>query len=154
MAEPVLVLADALSESGTEAMFCDWLRARALLLLDRWAEALVLLRGIERLVDPVGRVRDIADVLEVHVNVAIKLRQQDEAIATLLRAMAEQGRVAGRGPLLLRLWSPRPAEHLAHLLLEFAVPEHLDAVVAELRSCAGAGAAVADALAGPPVRGA
>lgn len=146
MGEPVLILADHLTAAGAEPMFCDWLRAQALMRLDRWAEALVLLRGIERVVDPAGRVRGMADVLEARMHVAIRLRQQDEAIAALVQAMVQHGSVAGRGQLLLRLWSPRPPEHLADLLLSFAATEHLGAVMEELHMCGGAGPAVAGAI--------
>jgi hypothetical protein len=148
LAEPALVLIDDLLARGAEPAYCDWLRAQAFLTLGRKADALQLLRGIDRLVDPAGRVRSLSDVRLAHANLAIRLRQQDEAIAALLRAMVEHGSVAGHGRLLLRLWRPRPPEHLARLLMEFGVPEHLDAAVAELRACPGAGVAVADALEG------
>ena len=146
MAEPVLVLASHLQTAGAQRQFCDWLRAQALIRLARWGEALVLLRGINHLVDPAGRVRGLADVLEAQMHVAIRMREQDEAVAALLRAMVEHGSVAGRGHLLLRLWGPRPPEHLADLMISFGAREHLDAVVVELRSCPAPGPAVADAV--------
>ncbi len=149
MGEPALVLAEQMRAGGVDGQFCDWLRARALVALDRRGEALQLLRGIERLVDPIDRTLPLAHVLELRTNLAVRLHQHDEAVASLVQAMAVEGSVFGNGPLLARLWGVhRPAGHLAELIASCARPQHLGPLVAELAACPEPGPAVSALLAG------
>ncbi len=107
----VLALAEQLREAGVPAGYCDWLRAQALAQLDRPAEALELLRGVDALVDATGRELDLGPVLEAHALMAGLLGQPDEAVDRLLTAMAGYGRIRGRGGLLAGWWGNRsPAE--------------------------------------------
>jgi Glycosyl transferase family 2 len=144
--EAVLALAEELSAFGAPSHYCDWLRAQALVRLDRAAEALVLLRGIDHLVDPVGRERDLGPVVHAQVVAAHAAGERDEAAAALIVAMVRHGRVAGRGTTLLGLWGPRPVGWLAELLAGVENGAFLGQTLAELRTCPEPGPQVADAV--------
>jgi hypothetical protein len=144
--EVVFVLAEDLRRDGVDPGYCDWLVAQALLQLDRPAEALVLLRGIDRLTDSAGRVLDPGALPDAHALAASRVGELEEATAALIQAMARHGRIAGRGPALLRLWSERPPLALAQLLAEVATPQALPELVAELAGCPGPGPGVAELL--------
>ncbi len=141
--EAVFVLADELAVVGADPRTCDWLRAQALATLGRPAEALPLLRGIDQLVDVVGRVYDLGQVLVLQARVAEQLGELDEAAAALIVAMVRYGRVAGEGTWLLRLWNGRPISWLADVILAVEHREHLDETLAELRGCPEPGPQVA-----------
>jgi tetratricopeptide (TPR) repeat protein len=130
---------------GAEPGYCGWLQARSLLARERWAEALELLRPVDRLVDTVGRELDVSPVVEAQMIAAGRIGAVDEAAASCIRLMAGLGRAEGLGPLLLTLWGNRPAEWLVELL-RGADGGHRDAVAAELRRCDAPGPAVAAAL--------
>ena len=61
-ADVAVALAEQLRGSGAEGTYCDWLLAQGLAQLGRPAEALHLLAGVHRLVDPAGRSYDTAQV--------------------------------------------------------------------------------------------
>jgi hypothetical protein len=117
---------------GVSAGYCAWLEAQALLAEERYAEALPLLRGIEELVDAVGRRLELAPVLRAHLLAAGRVRAVDEATACCIRLMVGHGWVEGLGDLLLTLWGGRPLAVLAELLTG-ADRGHLPAAAAELR---------------------
>ncbi|MEJ2577742.1 MAG: glycosyltransferase family 2 protein [Kineosporiaceae bacterium] len=142
--EAAFVLADELQEVGSDPRFCDWVRAQALVGLNRPQEALVLLLGIDELIDPIGRVRSLEGVTMLQVTAAERAGETDTAAAALIVAMVRFGRVEGQGVRLLRLWGARPSSWLADLLLAVDHREHLDAVLTELRSCPGPGPDVAE----------
>lgn len=144
--EAVFVLADDLRRGGVDPGYCDWLVAQALLQLDRPAEALVLLRGVDRLVDSAGRALDSGAVPDVRAVAASRAGELDEATACLVQAMARHGRIHGRGPALLQLWDGRPPSALARLLAEVATPQTLPELVAELRCGPEPGPALAELL--------
>ena len=142
----VLVLVDQLRTAPTATRsYCDWLAATALANTGRVEEALVLLRGVDRLVDPAGREHDPGQAVELHAVVAAAAGRRQEAAAAALACLARHGRVRGRGALLLELWADTPAERLAAALVA-AGPDHIPAVAAELAGLGGRGAAVAAGL--------
>lgn len=141
--DAVLVLAEDLRRNGVDPGYCDWLTAQALLHLDRPAEALRLLRGIDRLTDSAGRVLDPGSLPDVRAVAASRVGELEEATAALIQAMARHGRVAGRGPALLGLWDGRPPSVLAQLLAEVATPQTLPGLIAELDGCPDPGPGVA-----------
>jgi hypothetical protein len=145
--EAVVLLSDQLREAGADARYCDWLRAQALAQLGSPAEALELVRAIDELVDPAGRRYDVGQVLEVHALLAALLGHREEALSALVRAMAHHGRVAGRGPMLLELWTAgegTPGELAAQLRRHGT--GHLPALARELRAAGGGGPDIALAL--------
>jgi hypothetical protein len=144
--EAVFVLADDLRRHGVDPGYCDWLTAQALLQLDRPAEALVLLRGIDRLVDAAGRVLDPGCLPDARALAAVRTGEPEEATACLVQAMALHGRIRGRGRALLQLWDGRPPSVLARLLAEVATPRTLPELVAELLACPEPGPALAELL--------
>jgi hypothetical protein len=143
--EVVLVLSDQLRQAGADPRYCDWLRAQAMTQLGDVVEALGLLRGIDRLVDPVGRDHDVGQVLEVRSLVARLAGETEEAVACLAAAMAGHGRVEGRGEFLLALWGDRPAAPLAELLRGCG-GVHLAALRVELVGAGPTGSQVAALL--------
>jgi hypothetical protein len=144
--EAVFVLADDLRRGGVDPGYCDWLVAQALLQLNRPAEALVLLRGIDRLVDSAGRALDIGVVPDARAVAAGRVGELDEATACLVQAMARHGRIRGRGPALLQLWDGRPPSALARLLAEVATQQTLPELVAELACSPDPGPVLAELL--------
>lgn len=144
--EAVLVLADDLHRGGVDPGYCDWLRAQALLQLDRPSEALTLLRRIDRLVDSAGRALDLGALPDARALAAGRAGELEEATACLVQAMARHGRIRGRGPALLQLWDGRPPSVLARLLAEVATPQTLSELVTELRGSPDPGPALADLL--------
>jgi tetratricopeptide (TPR) repeat protein len=143
-------LIEELRAAGVDERYCRWLRARTLLAREEYDPALELLRTIDLLVDSVGRVLDLAPVLEAQMIAAGRLGQVDEAAACCIRLMAGMGRTAGMGPMLLALWAGRPPAWLVDLL-SGADRGHLAAVAQELQGCADPGPAVAAGLLGRPV---
>jgi tetratricopeptide (TPR) repeat protein len=144
--DAVFVLADDLRRGGVDPTYCDWLVAQALLQLDRPAEALALLRGIDRLTDSMGRVLDAGALPDARALAASRVGELEEATACLIQAMALHGRIRGRGPALLGLWGTRPPSALARLLVEIADPQALPELVAELVRCPDPGPGVAELL--------
>ena len=144
--EQIPVVVEELRAAGVDSRYCSWLLARCLLLQERFTEALPLLRGVDLLVDAVGRVHDLVPVIEAQLIAAGRGGEVDEAAACCIRLMAGYGRTEGLGSLLLTLWGGRPVEWLVDLL-NGADAGHLPAVVAELRSCEDPGPQLADALA-------
>jgi hypothetical protein len=142
----VVQLSKQLSEAGADPRYCDWLRAQALAQLGQPEEALRLVRGVDELIDPAGRRYDLGQVLEVRSLLAALLGLKDEALATLTLAVAQHGRIRGRGPMLLELWGSAPAVGLASIVRQAGSPTHLSAVAQELRTSGGAGPEVAAAL--------
>src|SRR5664279_3768416 len=114
-----------------DTRYCSWLLARTLLLQERFAEALVLLRTVDLLIDSVGRVLDLVPVLEAQMIAAGRVGEADEAAACCIRLMAGFGRTDGLGSLLITLWAGRPAAWLVELLTG-ADAGHLASVAAEL----------------------
>jgi hypothetical protein len=144
--DAVFVLVDDLRRGGADPTYCDWLAAQALLQLDRPAEALALLRGIDRLTDTMGRVLDAGALPDARALAASRVGELEEATACLIQAMALHGRIRGRGPALLGLWGARPPSALARLLVEIADPQALPELVAELVRCPAPGPGVAELL--------
>jgi hypothetical protein len=144
--EAVFVLAEDLRRHGVDPGYCDWLTAQALLQLDRPGEALVLLRGIDRLVDTAGRVLDPGRLPETRASAAVRAGEPEEATACLVQAMALHGRIHGHGRALLQLWDGRPPSALARLLAEVTTPQALPELVAELLTCPEPGPALAEVL--------
>jgi tetratricopeptide (TPR) repeat protein len=69
--EAALVLeAELRADRAVDARFADWIRARALAGLGRPREALVLLCGIDRLVDPAGVEQPLGPVLRARAALA------------------------------------------------------------------------------------
>lgn len=145
--EAVFVLAEELRRSGVDPGYCDWLTAQALLHVDRPAEALTLLRGIDRLVDSAGRILEPGALPDARAVAAGRVGELEEATACLVQAMAVHGRIAGRGPALLQLWDGRPPSALARLLAELATPHTLALLLAELHTCPEPGPQLAELLA-------
>lgn len=150
--EAVFVLADDLRRNGVDPGYCDWLVAQAYLQLDRPGEALVLLRGIDRLVDSAGRGLDPGALPDARAVAACRVGELDEATACLVQAMALHGRIRGRGRALLQLWQELqqrdglPPSALARLLAEIATPQTLPDLVTELHDCPAPGPALAELL--------
>ena len=145
-------LVPQLRHLGADEPYGTWLRARSLLGARRYAEALPLLRTIERLVDPAGRELDVAAVVEARMLTAARVDARDEALTCCVRLMAELGRAEGLGPVLLAFWGDRPARPLAALLAGTGGARgaaHVPAIAAELRACGAPGPAVADLLVPP-----
>ena len=138
-------LVDRLRAEGVDGRWCDWLLAQSHLAREHFAEALPLLRGIDRLVDAVGRDHDLAPAVQAQLIAAGRVGEVDEAAACCIRLMAGMGRVDGLGSLLLMLWGARPAAWLAELLAG-ADGGHLTQVAAELRRCPEPGPQVAAVL--------
>jgi Glycosyl transferase family 2 len=143
--DELAALVGELRAEGVDPRYCDWLLARGHLAAGRFAEALLLIRGIERLVDSLGRVLDPAPVVEAQLIAAARAGEVDEAAAACIRLMAGLGRADGLGPLLLKLWGARPAGWLVELLTG-ADGGYLAGVAAELRRCPPPGPEIADAL--------
>ncbi len=138
---------EQLRAAGAPPGYCDWLQARVLIGVGRPGPALELLRGVDGLVDTLGCDLGVGLVVELRAQAAALAGQVSEAIACLLLAMLVHGRVAGRGPDLLRLWGERPAPALVELIRSAgAAPAAFDAVVAELRGSPEPGPLVAAAL--------
>jgi hypothetical protein len=150
--DAVLLLSDQLRDAGADPRYCDWLRAQALAQLGSAREALELVRGIDELVDPGGRRYELGQVLEMRALMAALAGERQEALDALAQAMAQYGRVRGRGRMLLDLWHADPdaaddrsPDRLAELV-RAAGEKHLAAVATELRSTGAPGAEVAAAL--------
>ena len=137
---------EQLRAEGVDGRWCDWLLAQSYLTRERFAEALPLLRGVDRLVDAVGRDHDLAPAVQAQLIAAGRVGEVDEAAACCIRLMAGMGRVDGLGPLLLTLWGARPAGWLAELLTGADAAGHLARVAEELRRCPAPGPEVAAAL--------
>jgi Glycosyl transferase family 2 len=94
--EVVLVLAaEVRADPDVDPRFADWLRARAVAGLGRPDEALALLRGIDRLVDPSGIEQPVEPVLRARAVLAERLGYLAEAQAAMsaaLRVAAPSGR--------------------------------------------------------------
>jgi hypothetical protein len=145
--EVVVELSQQLFAAGADRRYCDWLRAQALAQLGQPEEALRLIRGVDELIDPVGRRYDVGQVLEVRSLLASLVGRPDEALAMLTLAVARHGRIRGRGPLLLELWGEGPPSGLATMVRQAGSPTLVNAVADELRASGGVGPAVAAALA-------
>jgi hypothetical protein len=138
-------LVEDLREAGVDRRYCAWLSAQAHVARGEFTAALVLLRTVDALVDSVGRIYDLAPVVEAHLMAAGRVGEVDEAAAACIRLMAGHGRVEGYGSLLLTLWGDRPVAWLVELLTG-ADAGHLPAVVAELERCSAPGPELAAAL--------
>jgi hypothetical protein len=144
----VMVLVQELRDGGADAQYCDWLRAHARLVLGDLTGALELLRGVSRLAAPGGRTLDDGLIIEARAHASARFGQRlAEVTDELIVVMAEHG-VTGLTRLLLDVWGGDDAEELAARLRAHG-DRHLVTIAAELRETGGAGAAVADALAGP-----
>lgn len=134
--EAALVLEQDLRASAlAEPQFCDWLRAQALARLGQGSAALDLLRGIDRLNDPVGNALGVGPVLVARTLLAVAAGRIPEAAQALLTAMAVHGEGLGYADLLLQLWDGRYTELTQRL--ETGVGAHAGAVLAAVRAAAG-----------------
>jgi tetratricopeptide (TPR) repeat protein len=144
--EVVLVLAGQLRAGGVDGRYCDWLAGQALAQLGRPAEALALLRGVDRLVDAAGRRHDLGQVVEMRALAALLAGETAEALGSLTEAMAGYGRVAGRGEMLVELATAAGEEaDVAALLVRHGLG-HVAAVVRELSACPPPGPTIAAAV--------
>jgi len=118
-----------------DARFADWLLAQAMARLGRPAEALTLLRRIDRLVDAAGVEKPLGPVLRARAVLAAGQGRLEEAREALLGAMLDHGEITGNGPLLRALFADAP-DALDHRLRARTVgtahPRYLPAVLAEL----------------------
>jgi hypothetical protein len=129
--EVALVLEADLRESGlADPRLADWLRAQALRGLGDTADALRLLRGIDRLQDPAGTPQAMGPVLQARAILAAAAGSWAEARAALLAAMTVHGNVHGNGPLLLELFAGEEDELVSRLRAQGG--PNLPALAAEL----------------------
>jgi hypothetical protein len=142
-------LLDDLRVADVNEPYCAWLQARAHATRGEHAEALSLLRTVDRLVDSAGRVLDFASVVEAQLISAGRVGNVDEASACCIRLMAGYGRIQGYGSLLVTLWGARPPAWLAELLTG-ADHGHLPRIAAELAGCASPGPEISAILTGGP----
>jgi len=115
-AEIALVLETELrGEPGVDPRFSDWIRAQALAALGHPDESLLLLRGIDRLVDPAGVEQPLGRVLRARAVLAARRGLSTEARDALLVAMLEHGEVDASAELLVTLFGAHPTQLWAAL---------------------------------------
>jgi tetratricopeptide (TPR) repeat protein len=147
--EAVLVLEADLRALGTDPRYCAWLRAQALGRLGHKDEALVLLRGVDALVDPVGNRLALGPVLLARTLLAVAQGRFDEAGEALADAVARHGASLDQVPMLLELWSGREDE-LGRRLSVVPMPvARRDELAARLAGAGTGGEAAARLVTGP-----
>jgi tetratricopeptide (TPR) repeat protein len=92
--------AELRADPCVDSRLADWIRAQAVAGLGRPEEALDLLRGVGRLLDPAGVDLPLDRVLRARAALAAGLGHLGEARAVLLEAVLDHGAVAGSGQLL------------------------------------------------------
>jgi tetratricopeptide (TPR) repeat protein len=145
--EVVLVLVEELRKAGVDNRYCNWVQGQALAQLGQPGPALQLLRTVDSVVDATGRDLGVGRVLEVRALVAQLVGEHDEARRCLLSAMAEHGRIVGRGDVLARLHADRPVGEFVDAVRDCPSATRQQ-LISELAGVGDPGPALASALAG------
>lgn len=124
----------------------QWLEARCLFLEGHYAEALDLLRGIDKLVGATGTVDIPRPLVEARCRAAAVVGEHDEAAACAIRLIADLGVIEGYPRFLLTLWGAKPLDILAAILVE-ADRGYVRGALPAFRECPPRGAELADLLA-------
>ncbi|GAB79456.1 Glycosyl transferase family 2 [Austwickia chelonae] len=107
-----------LAEAPIHQSHTQWLTARILFLRGRHAEALTLLRAIDKLVGATGTVDVPRPLVEARLKAAAITGEIDEAAACAVRLIADLGVVESYPRLLMTLWGDRELSVLAQILVD------------------------------------